>query len=416
MGGTLAVAAVRAPRAAAGPAPRTPARLLADPGGQRLVVLGAGFGGLTAALTVKRLRPRAEVVVLERAAGFVSAPGSLEYLFGLAPVTAITRGYATLAGRGLRLIQAPVQAVDLESKRVVTPAGVLGYDYLLVATGLRLAWEEVPGLADGHTRTLSFFEPGPALVDARRRIEAFTGGHVVVTTPASAYKCPPAPYEYALLWADALRRRRLPGRVTLVDPRPKPTPPALAPGILAAMDAHRGRLTYEPFARLLSVDLESRAVETEAGRLSFDVLSVVPPNAPMAFLAEAGLGEPFVDVDPRTFRSTRDPAVYAVGDTADTPYARTAATAISSARIAGRHIAETLGAAPRDAGAPSNVCFPLVSAERALLLRTQWSHAGGAGETLHVEAESTADNEASAAHLRSRRQWAAAALRAMFGG
>ena len=72
-----------------------------------------------------------------------------------------------------------------------------------------------------------------------------------------------------------------------------------------------------------AVDPPARTAETEAGRLSYDVLSVIPPNRTMPFITDAGLGAPFVDVDPKSFRSTRDERIYAVGDNADTPYAKT---------------------------------------------------------------------------------------------
>lgn len=377
--------------------------------------MGAGFGGITAALTLKTLRPQAEVVVVEPAPYFISAPGSLGYLFGLVPFPAITRSYTILSDKGLRLIRASVQAVDAARKIVATSAGLVGYDYLLVATGLRLVYDDIPGLAQQPDAHVSFFDSSPSLVDARRRIAAFRGGHVVVTTPVSAYKCPPAPYEYALLWADSLRRRRLSGRITLIDPRPRPTPPSLAPGFLKAMDAHGDRLRYESFTRLVSVDLQARTIETDSGKVSFDLLSVVPTNAPVAFLAEAGLGDGFIDVDPTTFRSMKDPAVYAVGDTADTPFAKTAATAISSARIAARHVAHALGASLGDPRHPSNVCYPLVSFDRALRLRTEWSSRLAAEGAPDVTSSSTSDNEASTAHRQARRRWEATALREMFG-
>jgi NADPH-dependent 2,4-dienoyl-CoA reductase/sulfur reductase-like enzyme len=381
--------------------------------GRRLVVLGASFGGISAALTVKALAPEAELVLVDQAPFFVFAPAALQYLFGLTSLERIVRGYAALQARGLRTLRASVTAVDRDRRRVVTTAGAVAYDYLLIATGLRLADEDIPGLGEMPGVNLCPYDLG-SLPELRRRIVGFRGGHVVVSTPPSLYKCAPAPYEYALLWAESFRRRGLKGRVTLVESRSRPLP-ALAPGLLRAMEANKAVLTYEPFTRVLSVDPGARRVETEAGRLTFDFLSLVPPNRVAPFAAEADLGEPFVDVDPVTFRAPKDERLYAVGDVVDSPYAKTAHTAAISGRIVGRHIARALGARVEEAGAPHNVCFPMVSSDRALRLGMDWYFERDEAGGVQVKVAGSADNDATAANLRLRREWQARLLAEMFG-
>ena len=195
--------------------------------------------------------------------------------------------------------------------------------------------------------------------------------------------------------------------MTLVDPRSRPTPLSLAPGLLRAMAAHRDILTYEPFTRVLSVDPAGGTVETEVGRLRFDFLSLIPPNRAPRFVADAGLGDPFVEVDAQTFRSLADERIYAVGDVADTPYARTAYTAVSSGRIAAQFIARALGAPATAARPPQNVCFPQVSATGALRIETSWIHESGADGAPHVKATGTVDNRATPGNLRRRPDWEA---------
>jgi NADPH-dependent 2,4-dienoyl-CoA reductase/sulfur reductase-like enzyme len=413
-GGTAAAVGALSVRGASAGVPRARSALLPPSRGRRLVVLGASFGGISAARTARRLVPDAEVVLLEQAPYFVFAPAVLAYLFGLTSFDRIVRGYTGLAARGLRLIRTTVTVVEPDRRRVITADGSVEYDQLLVATGLRLAAEDVPGLAEAAGENLSPYDTGSALLELRRRIQAFPGGHVVVSTPPGLYKCPPAPYEYALLWAEHLRRRRLRGTVTLVESRSRPLA-ALAPGLLRAIEANRGVLRYEPFTRVLSVDAAARRVETEAGALRYDVLSLVPPHRVVASVAEAGLAEPYVDVDPRTFRIPRDDRVYALGDTADTPYAKTAHTAAVSGRIAGHHIARAWGVTVEEPGAPQNVCFPMVSAERALRLGTDWYFEADPAGTAQVKAAGTADNTASARNLRLRSAWAGGLLDELFG-
>jgi NADPH-dependent 2,4-dienoyl-CoA reductase/sulfur reductase-like enzyme len=381
----------------------------------RVVVVGASFAGLSLARTVRRLVAGVEIILVERGPFFVLAPAQLRYLFGLVSLSEIACGYGALAEQGLRVVRTAVVAVEPDRRRVVTADGVIEYDYLALASGIRLAAEDVPGLAERPEVNLCPYDVASALVDLRRRIASFRAGHVVIATPNGPYKCQPAPYEYALLWAAHIKRRRLRARVTFVDPRSRPAPAALAEGLMDAMEAHGSVLTYEPFTQVRSVDADARTVETEAGRLSFDLLSVLPPNKTMPFVTEAGLGAPFVEVDPRTFRSSRDDRIYAVGDTADTPYAKTGYTAMDAARIAGRWIARDLGTKGPPPGSPANVCYPMVGHDRALRIETHWAfEQDGAGAT-QVTMSGTTDNQAKVSYARLRREWETRTLSTLFG-
>jgi NADPH-dependent 2,4-dienoyl-CoA reductase/sulfur reductase-like enzyme len=385
--------------------------------GRRLVVLGASFGGISAALTVRRLAPDAEVLVVEQAPFFVFTPGVLRYVFGAAPFDTIARSYDPLGVRGVRVVRATVVGIDRHRRELSTTAGPIAYDQLLLAAGLRLAPETIPGLtsADGEV-SLTPYDGAAALLTLRRRIAAFRGGHVVIGTPEGPYKCPPAPYEYALAWARHMRTRGLRGRVTLIDPRSRPTPLALAPGLLRAVAAHRDLLAYEPFTRVLSVDPARGSVETEVGRLRFDLLSLVPPHRLPRFLADAGLGDPFVEVDPETFRTLADARIHAIGDVADTPYARTAFTAVSAGRIAGHAIARTLGAAVGVPGPPENLCFPQVSETHALRIHTTWTHEKDAAGVPRLRTAGSVDNRPTSENLRRRRKWEGSVTRELFPG
>jgi sulfide dehydrogenase [flavocytochrome c] flavoprotein subunit len=314
------------------------------------------------------------------------------------------------------VVHATVTALGRDRREVVTAQGRVAYDWLLITTGLRLAVEEIPGLPEAPGVNLCPYDVDASLLELRRRIAAFRGGHVVIGTPEGPYKCPPAPYEYALLWARHLKAHRLRGRVTLIDSRSRPTPLSLAPGLLQAMTAHRDILTYEPFTRVLSVNPTGGTVDTEVGRLRFDFLSLVPPNRASRFLADAGLGDPYVEIDAQTFRSLADERIYAVGDVADTPYARTAFTAVSSGRIAAQSIARALGAPATATRPPQNVCFPQVTATGALRIETTWIHESGTDGAPHVRATGTVDNRATPDSLRRRHDWEAIVLNDLFPG
>ncbi len=383
--------------------------------GKRLVILGASFGGINTALTVKRLSPDAQVLLLDKAPFFMSCPATLEYLFGMVSLDKITRGYGSLQERGLQFVRTTILALDRDKRRVVSADGTVDYDHLLVATGVRMAYEDVPGLVERPGANLCVYDKGSPLIDLHHRIAAFQGGHVVVSIPNGPYKCPPGPYEYALLWADYIKKKGLKGKVTMVDPRPKPIPAPLAPGFLKAMDANKDVFTYHPHTRLLRVGPEARTVETEAGKLTFDILSVIPPNKTMPFLVEAGLGDPFIEVNAQTFRSTKDEKISALGDNADTPFTKSAFCATTSAKVAGHHIAQTLGAKVGEPGGPSNICWPLVSMNSAMMISVNWSYEKDKDGNIQVKSEGTTDTEAKASYLHARRGWEIGLLQEMFG-
>ena len=392
-----------------------PARVRADATRTaRVVIVGASFAGISLARALGGLSPSTDILLLDPEPFFLFAPAQLRYAFGLVAFDRIARAYSLLRSRGLTVIRSAAVAIDRDRRRVITAAGAVDYDYLALACGMRLAHEEIPGLAGAPDANLCPYDRG-ALLELRRRIAGFRGGHVLIATPNGPYTCPPAPYEYALMWAAHVRRRRLKARITLVDPRSRPTPGAIAEGLTRAMDAYGSVLAYEPFTQVRSVDARAGTAETEAGRLSYDLLSVIPPNRTMPFITAAGLGDPFVDVDPRTFRSSRDERIYALGDNADTPYAKTAHTAMESALVAAASIAGDLGVASPATILPTNVCYPMVAQDRALRIETHWALEEDTAGAFHVRVSGRHDDRARASYARLRRQWETRTLSTLFG-
>lgn len=390
------------------------AQVLPKAGGKRLVVIGGGFGGNFSALAVKKLVPDAEVVVLERSPFFISCPATLEYVFGLNSLDTITFGYSPLVAKGIKVIRTEVVTIEPDQKRVVTGHGALDYDQLLIATGIRLAYEEIPGLPEAYHLNASIYDKGTPIIDTRHKIAAFQGGTVVLTAPAVPYKCPPGPYEYALLWADHVKKQNLKAKVILVDAKPNPIPPPNSQGLLDAMAARKDVLEYRPQTKVTGVDAEKKVVKTDSGDVAFDFLSVIPPNRAAEFIRQAGLGPVFVEVDPVTFRSTKHASVYAVGDAAQTPYAKSAYTASVSGKIVGTYIARAMGASVPDPGPPHNICYPYTASDQAILTRADWSYETKDGK-VQVNTKVSVDNVPKPAFAQLRKAWEQGLWREMFG-
>ncbi len=383
------------------------------PKGARVVVVGGGFGGAAAAAELRRLAPGIETVLIEPNQSFLPGSSALEVAFGMRSIEQASRDYAGLAKLGARVVKAEARAIDPAGRTVATSAGTLEYTALVLATGIRLAPEEIEGL--GAAPNLTPWDRAH-LPELGRRIASLSGGTAVVGVPVGALKCPPGPYEYALLLAGHLQKRGS-GRVVLIDSWPTPQPAVVAAGFQAAIEQFGDRIEYVPQARIARVDAAARKVLTADGdEFAYELLSLIPPNRAWRAVTDLGLaseGDVFVDVDPPTGRSRKFETLYAVGDVARNPFGKNAGAARDTGRLAARAIVRALGMAkaPADESAQVRVaCYPFVAPDRALAMATDFALGAGAA----VDMKSSGDTNPSADNLAKRRAWEAEALKSAF--
>jgi len=280
----------------------------------RVLILGAGFGGLELASSLdSALGSDVEVTLVDQADGFVLGFSKLDVMFGRTDADHVLHRYADLAPSGVRFVHATVRAIDPVARRVETDAGPLDCDVLVVALGADLHPEETPGLVEaGH----EFYTVAGAFA-TRDVLDRFEGGDVIVAVTSTPFKCPPAPSETALLMHDHLAARGLLDRstVSLVMPLGAPVPPSPeASEALLAVFAERG-ISWHPDALVRELDPEAKVARLADGtELPFDLFLGVPVHRAPAVVVEAGLTENgWIPVDPGTLR-TRFDDVYAVGD------------------------------------------------------------------------------------------------------
>lgn len=385
----------------------------------RIVIVGAGVGGSRAALALRRLLPKAEIVVIEKEARFVWGPGAFEHALGLRAWDEITRSYEVLAAQGIRRVQAQVQAIDPARQRVATATGSEDYDLLLLASGIRLATETIKGLDQNPGANACVYDPSQ-LPTLHKRLVAYQGGTIVISVPQPPLQCPPAPYEFVLLLSEHLRRRRIKGKIVLLDANSSPQPAPLASAFDAALQSHQDVVEYIPAIQVAALEAGKKQVVSADGEaFPYDLVSLIPPHRAAGFIAEAGLaqeGDAFIEVDPVSFRSTRFQTVYAVGDAARTPYARTASSASACAELCAYAMAKALGASGVEAKLPTSFespCYPYVSGEQALSLRIAYALKRGQGES-RVDARVDTDSVADAKYVAERRAWERSLLKQIF--
>jgi sulfide:quinone oxidoreductase len=285
-----------------------------SPGKLRVVVLGAGFGGLEVATRLSAaLGDEVDVRLVDRGDGFVFGFSKLDVMFGRTDMAHVVLPYSDCVHPGVHLVRANVLGIDPMNRSVTLDSGTLGGDILVVALGADLAPEATPGLVEGGHE---FYSVAGALA-AREALHRFDGGRVVIAVTSTPFKCPPAPSETALLLHEFLSVRGLRDRseIALVMPLPTPIPPSpqASEAILAAFAA-RG-IAWHPGQLVRAVDPRRQvAVLADDAELGYDLLLAVPKHQAPAVVVDSGLTEEgWIPVEPQTLL-TRFPGVYAVGD------------------------------------------------------------------------------------------------------
>ncbi len=282
------------------------------------LIVGGGFGGISAANALRRLLPpEHEVTVVDQTSHFYVGAGKTWIALGERTYAQISRPRAELLVPGVRFVQARVAALELAERRVVTEQGALRFDQLVIALGADLNPAAVPGLA-AAAHTFYTVEGAERLKPV---LEQFSGGDLVILIPKAPFKCPPAPYEAAMLLHAAFTARGLTGKVRIavwtVEPAPMPTAgPEIGQYIRSEL-AQRG-IDYQPQKKTVRVDGAARRVVFEdASEARYDLLVAIPPHEAPQAVRDAQLtnASGWIPVDPQTLQvKTAAGEVYAVGD------------------------------------------------------------------------------------------------------
>jgi sulfide:quinone oxidoreductase len=280
----------------------------------RILVLGAGFGGLELTTRLSdELGDAVDIVLIDKADGFVFGFSKLDVMFGRTTPEAVRHPYRDLVKPGVRFVQTTIRSIDPERRRVQTDAGEFEADVMVVALGADLDPAATPGLVEAGRE---FYTVDGAFA-GRDVLDSFGGGRVIVGVTSTPFKCPPAPSETALMLHDYLLERGLrdSSQISLVMPLGVPIPPspAASQALLAAF-AERG-IDWYPERLVRSLDPQRRvAVLADGEEMPFDLFLGVPVHRVPAVVAESGMCvDGWIPVNPLTLE-TAYPGVYAVGD------------------------------------------------------------------------------------------------------
>ncbi|HTR75299.1 MAG TPA: FAD-dependent oxidoreductase [Solirubrobacterales bacterium] len=315
----------------------------------RILILGAGFGGLELATELSdALGEAAEVTVIDKGDAFVFGYSKLDLMFRGAGGDSVRLPYADFVKPGVRLLRETVTAIDAEAKRVTTDAGVHEADHLVIALGADYDLAATPGMAEVDSE---FYSVAGAEKLAEV-IPSFSSGRALIGVCGAPFKCPPAPSECALLLDDELRRRgvRDACEITFVIPLGAPVPPS--PETSAALRGEFEERGIELITgkRITSLDPgRSVAVLDDESELHYDLFLGVPKHRAPDVVIESGISEDgYVPVDPATL-ATKFPGVHAIGDVATAGVPKAGVFAEGAARIVAQHLLAAIagGAEPQ---------------------------------------------------------------------
>jgi len=363
------------------------------PSKARVVVIGGGFGGATAAKYIRMWDPSIDVVLVEREASFVSCPISNLVLGGFSSMEEVTRSQDTLERHGVQLVRDEAVGIDAAKKTVrLARGGDIAYERLIVSPGVDFLFGELQGFeaAMASGRVLHAWKAGPQTVALRRQLEQMRdGGVYVLSIPLAPYRCPPGPYERTSMVAAYFKQAKPRSKVLVLDANPDVT----SKGPLfkrAWSELYPGIIEYRGNSRAVGVDANTMSVKLEVEDVKGDVLNVVPPHRAGDIAAKAGLittNNRWCDVDWRTMESKAVKGVHVLGDSTLSAPAmpKSASMANNHAKIAAAAIVELLNGRDPAPVKIINTCYSFVSQREAIRVSSVHEWEPGQGTLIAVK-------------------------------
>ena len=337
---------------------------------RRVVVIGGGWGGATAAKYVRLTDPTIEVTLLEPNKEFISCPFSNLVLAGVESLKNLTMNYNGLRKHGVRVRHEAAAAIEPDQKRVRVGKDFLPYDRLIVSPGIDFLWDQIEGLAQAKDTVLHAWKAGPQTVQLAKQLQSLPdGGVVVVTVPPVAYRCPPGPYERASMIAWYLQTKKPKSKLIVLDANKDIVSKT---GLFKAVfKDYAANLDYRPSQKVEKIDVGAKEVTTDIGdKVKYDLINVIPPQRAGAIAVEADLvggDKRWCEVDHVTYESVKHKNIHVVGDsTIGLPVPKSGNVANAMGKICATAVASLLSGKEAPVIAPGNTCYSWVNDKEAI--------------------------------------------------
>lgn len=351
------------------------------PGAARtgVIIIGGGFAGASAALTLRKLQPELRITLIEPKSIYVSCPASNWLLAGLTTIGKLSVDYQLLRDlHEINVIPATVAAIEARQRRVVLLSGEqLPYDRLIVAPGIDFQWQAIAGYDQAAAQQFPHaWQAGPQTLQLSAQLQGLpAGGVIVISVPADPYRCPPGPYERASMMAFWLKRHNPHGKIIILDHKRSFSKQAQFEHL---WKRHYGYGTPQALLEwhsladnpLVSFDPDSKTLTSEFGdRFSGDLINIIPPQRAGIIAERAGLTDAsgWCPVDACTSQSKVDPYIHVIGDAAQfAPIPKSAFAAHSEAQSCALAVVALLAEQTPPPPAWINTCYSLVTEDQAI--------------------------------------------------
>jgi NADPH-dependent 2,4-dienoyl-CoA reductase/sulfur reductase-like enzyme len=341
----------------------------------KVVVVGAGYGGATAAKYLRLWSEGAiEVTLVDPNEAFVSCPISNLVLGGSKTLADITVSYAGLDKHGVKRVRDTVTAIDADGKQVrLASGGTLSYDRLIVSPGVEFMYERLQGWSPAAEATvLHAWKAGPQTVALRKQlVDMKDGGVVVMAIPLAPYRCPPGPYERACQIAWYLKQAKPASKLIVLDANPDYVSKKPLFSRVFGED-YKGIVDYRVGSPVMEIDLRTSTLVTELGdRVRGDVVNLIPPQRAANIARDAGLitaNNRWCEVDWTTMESIRVKNVHVLGDaTLSAPaMPKSGHMANQHGKAAAAAIVEMMNGRPVTPPMMANTCYSFVDDKNAV--------------------------------------------------
>jgi NADPH-dependent 2,4-dienoyl-CoA reductase/sulfur reductase-like enzyme len=336
----------------------------------RVVVVGGGFGGATAARFIHRIDPALDVTLLEPNETFIACPFSNLVIAGERELDAQRFGYAAVRSDGVNVVNTAAASVDPAARIVSASDGAkFSYDRLVLSPGIDIIWGGLPGYDEKAANRLPHaWKAGEQTLLLRRQLQEMPdGGVVVMSVPPNPYRCPPGPYERASLIAWYLKTHKPKSKLLVLDAKDVFSKQKLFQN--AWKQLYPDLLEWIPLSdggKVIRVDAATRTFETDFGSHHADVGTVVPPQRAGAIAAQAGVADRtgWCPIDPVTFESRLVPGIHVIGDSAIAgAMPKSAFAANAQAKVCAEAVATLLHGDKPQEPRLINTCYSLAAPE-----------------------------------------------------
>jgi NADPH-dependent 2,4-dienoyl-CoA reductase/sulfur reductase-like enzyme len=361
-----------------------PARPALAQNAPRVVVIGGGFAGASAARAIKQINPRTLVSLVESNRTFTACPFSNLVIGGLRELPAQQFGYDKISASGIEVVFGTATAVDAAARSVAVEGGAkLSYDRLVVAPGIDIRWGALPGYTEAAAEAMPHaWRAGEQTLLLRRQLEAMPdGGVVVMSAPANPFRCPPGPYERASLIAHYLKTHKPRSKLIILDAKDSFSKQRLFQDAWKELyPDHLEWVALSKGGRVTSVDPAAKLLITEFSEHKATVANVIPPQKAGRLAEVAGVADQtgWCPIDPVSFESKRVPNVHVVGDaTIAGGMPKSAFSANAQAKVAAAAIVRLLGGQAPIQPKLINTCYSLVAPNYGISIAGVYEPANG---------------------------------------